>query len=96
MKPLLSLCPGLGLLDQAFEEHGWCVVRGPDPLWGGDMRRFVPPAGVFGGIIGGPPCQFYSTLANLVRSKGLETRYNGVPLPMGRQLANAIKHAVEG
>lgn len=42
---ILSLFPGIGLLDMAFEEEGFCVVRGPDLLWGGDIRRFHPPAG---------------------------------------------------
>lgn len=32
---ILSLFPGIGLLDMAFEEEGFCVVRGPDLLWGG-------------------------------------------------------------
>jgi DNA (cytosine-5)-methyltransferase 1 len=57
---VLSLFPGIGLLDLAFEEEGFCVVRGPDVLWGGDVRRFHPPAGKFYGIIGGPPCQSFS------------------------------------
>lgn len=34
---VLSLFPGLGLLDLAFEDAGFCVVRGPDHLWGGDV-----------------------------------------------------------
>lgn len=34
---VLSLFPGIGLLDMAFEEEGFCVVRGPDLLWGGDV-----------------------------------------------------------
>jgi DNA (cytosine-5)-methyltransferase 1 len=38
------------------------VVRGPDPLWGGDIRRFHPPPGRFEGVIGGPPCQAFSRL----------------------------------
>lgn len=59
---ILSLFPGIGLLDRAFEECGFCVVRGPDTLWGGDIRQFHPPAGVFWGIIGGPPCQDFSSL----------------------------------
>lgn len=59
---ILSLFPGIGLLDRAFEEVGLCVVRGPDLLWGGDIRRFHPPPGVFWGIIGGPPCQDFSSL----------------------------------
>ena len=62
---VLSLFPGIGLLDQAFEEAGFCVVRGPDLLWGGDIKRFHPPAGKFDGIIGGPPCQRFSGLGNV-------------------------------
>lgn len=65
---VLSLFPGIGLLDQAFEEQGFCVVRGPDILWGGDVRRFNPPAGVFEGVIGGPPCQKFSTASAIVGS----------------------------
>lgn len=68
-RPLvLSLFPGIGLLDMAFEEEGFCVVRGPDLLWGGDIHRFHPPAGRFDGVIGGPPCKRWSPLANVVRA----------------------------
>jgi DNA (cytosine-5)-methyltransferase 1 len=66
---VLSLFPGIGLLDMAFEEEGFCVVRGPDLLWGGDMRRFHVPAGRFDGIIGGPPCKAFSSLANVARHR---------------------------
>ena len=62
---VLSLFPGIGLLDMAFEEEGFCVVRGPDLLWGGDVRRFHPPAGKFDGIIGGPPCQAFSRIRHV-------------------------------
>jgi DNA (cytosine-5)-methyltransferase 1 len=48
------------------KEEGFCVVRGPDLLWGGDIRRFHPPAGRFDGVIGGPPCQAFSRLRHLV------------------------------
>lgn len=65
---VLSLFPGIGLLDMAFEEAGFCVVRGPDLLWGGDVRRFHPPTGRFDGVIGGPPCKRWSPLANVVRA----------------------------
>lgn len=58
---VLSLFPGIGLLDRAFEELGFCVVRGPDILWGGDVRTFHPPARCFDGLIVGPPCQTHST-----------------------------------
>lgn len=65
---VLSLFPGIGLLDMAFEEEGFCVVRGPDLLWGGDIHHFHPPAGRFDGVIGGPPCKCFSPLANVVRA----------------------------
>lgn len=66
---MLSLFPGIGLLDQAFEEEGYCVVRGPDLIWGGDIRTFVPPSGKFDGVIGGPPCQSFSGLGNVNRAR---------------------------
>lgn len=65
MSLVLSLFPGIGLLDQAFEEEGFCVVRGPDLLWGGDVRDFHPPAGKFDGVIGGPPCQRHGNLGKV-------------------------------
>jgi DNA (cytosine-5)-methyltransferase 1 len=64
---VLSLFPGVGLLDRAFEEEGFCVVRGPDVLWGGDVQRFHPPLMKFDGVIGGPPCQRFSSLSNINR-----------------------------
>jgi DNA (cytosine-5)-methyltransferase 1 len=66
---VLSLFPGIGLLDQAFEEAGFSVVRGPDLLWGGDIRSFHVPAGRFDGVIGGPPCQRFSGLGNVNRAR---------------------------
>lgn len=75
MTLVLSIFPGLGLLDRAFEAEGFCIVRGPDPIWGGDVRKFSPPAGVFDGILGGDPCQSHSALSNLVRAKGLQPSF---------------------
>lgn len=75
---VLSLFPGLGFLDHAFELEGWCVVRGPDVIWGGDVRRFHPPAGQFDGVIGGPPCQPFSPLVRLVRARGNEPRHGNL------------------
>lgn len=66
---VLSLFPGIGLLDMAFEQEGFCVVRGPDLLWGGDVQRFNPPVGRFDGVIGGPPCKRFSRLANINRAR---------------------------
>lgn len=75
---VLSLFPGIGLLDRAFELEGFCVVRGPDPLWGGDIRDFRPPAGRFDGVIGGPPCQAFSRLAHMVRQNGYEPKFGNL------------------
>ncbi len=59
---ILSLFPGIDLFSKPFEERGFCVVRGPDLVLGQDIRDFHVPAGVFAGIIGGPPCQDFSGL----------------------------------
>jgi len=75
---VLSLFPGIGLLDMAFEEVGFCVVRGPDLLWGGDIRHFHPPAGRFDGVIGGPPCQVFSRLRSLLKATGHDVRHGNL------------------
>lgn len=75
---VLSLFPGVGLLDMAFEEEGFCVVRGPDVIWGGDVRRFHPPGGKFAGVIGGPPCQPFSQLVHMVRANGYEPKHENL------------------
>jgi len=86
---VLSLFPGIGLLDRAFEEEGFCVVRGPDVLWGGDVRTFHPPAGVFDGVIGGPPCQTFSRLAIMTRSNGHEPKFGNLIPEFERCVAEA-------
>lgn len=88
---LLSIFPGVDLLGAAFEEV-WpeaCVVRGPDPIFGGDIRAFHPPAGAFAGVFGGPPCQSFSPLANLVRAKGHEPRFGNLIPEFERVVAEA-------
>lgn len=57
---VLSIFPGIDLLGRGFESAGFCVVRGPDKLFGGDIRNFHPPAGHFSGVIGGSPCPDFS------------------------------------
>ncbi len=76
---VLSLFPGIGLLDRGFEDEGFCVVRGPDLLWGGDVKKFHPPAGKFDGAIGGPPCQAFSGLANINLARGRVPAENLIP-----------------
>lgn len=66
----MSIFPGIDLFGMAFEEAGYCVVRGPDLLWGGDIYNFHPPGGLFKGIIGGPPCVGESRWANVNSNKG--------------------------
>lgn len=75
---VLSLFPGVGLLDMAFEQEGFCVVRGPDVLWGGDIRRFHPPSGKFDGVIGGPPCQAFSLFKRLVLLRGNKPKFGNL------------------
>ena len=72
---VLSLFPGFGLLDHAFTVEGFNVVRGPDVIWGGDIRTFHPPPGVFDGIIGGDPCQSHSSMVHLLRATGKEPSF---------------------
>ena len=60
---VLELFPGAGLFGKAFEALGATVVRGPDVLWGGDVRDFRGVTGKFDGVIGGPPCQAFSRAA---------------------------------
>lgn len=75
----LSLFPGIGLLDIAFEEQGVAVVRGPDTLWGGDIKRFSPPPGRFDLVIGGPPCQRFSRFRHIVEHNGYALAENLIP-----------------
>ena len=90
MSLILSLFPGIGLLDHAFEAEGFCVVRGPDRLWGGDIREFHPPPGRFDGVIGGPPCQCFSSLARLVEANGYKPKFGNL-IPEFERCVEAAK-----
>jgi DNA (cytosine-5)-methyltransferase 1 len=57
---VLSLFPGVDLLGRGFEAEGFSVVRGPDLIFGGDVRAFHAPAGRFDGVMGGTPCPDFS------------------------------------
>lgn len=89
MSLVLSLFPGLGLLDMGFEAEGFCVVRGPDVLWGGDVRTFHVPEGKFSGVIGGPPCQAFSQLSHMVRHRGYEPKFGNLIPEFERVVAEA-------
>jgi DNA (cytosine-5)-methyltransferase 1 len=60
---VLSLFPGIDLLGRAFRETGFCVVTGPERMFGQDVRDFsiAGLAGRLDGILGGPPCQDFSS-----------------------------------
>jgi len=72
MQLILSIFPGIDLLGRGFEAEGFAVVRGPDLLWGGDIRTFNVPAGRFDGVIGGSPCQDFSGANRNPTGYGLE------------------------
>jgi DNA (cytosine-5)-methyltransferase 1 len=65
---VLSLFPGVGLLDRAFAAAGFCVVQAQDKITGGDVREFAGVPGRFDGIVAGPPCHGFS-VANTHRTK---------------------------
>lgn len=89
MRLVLSVFPGIDLLGRAFEEEGYCVVRGPDLLWGGDVKSFQPPAGVFEGVVGGPPCQTFSKMRHLLKAWGKEPRQGNLIPEFERIVAEA-------
>jgi len=66
---VLSLFPGIGLLDRAFAAAGFCVVQAADKITGGDIRDFAGVPGRLDGIVAGPPCQGFS-VANSHRRNG--------------------------
>ena len=82
---ILSLFPGIDLLGRGFEAEGFCVVRGPDLITGGNVRSFHPPAGRFEGITGGPPCQDFS--------KARRTPPTGEGLAMLAEFARVVTEA---
>ena len=81
---VLSLFSGVGLLDQAFREKGFCVVSAGDLLYGQDIRDFKAIASKFDGVIGGSPCQDFSTLK---REKGTYS------LEMVQEFIRVVKEA---
>lgn len=75
---MFSTFPGIDLLGRAFAAEGNCVVRGGDVIYGQDVRDEHYPPGVFQGVIGGPPCQSFSSLAHLVRANGHESKFGNL------------------
>jgi len=78
MQLVLSIFPGIGLLDMAFEQEGFCVVQSRDWIMGGDIRHTHFPAGRFNGVIGGPPCQAFSRMVHIVRQNGFEPKFGNL------------------
>ena len=65
---VLSLFPGVGLLDRAFAAAGFCIVQVADKITGGDVCDFAGVPGRFDGVVAGPPCQGFS-VANTFRTE---------------------------
>lgn len=59
---VISMFPGIDMLGMGFEQAGYTLLRGPDLIFGGDIRAFNPPPGAATGVIGGTPCQEFSKL----------------------------------
>lgn len=56
------------------------------------MHRFHPPAGRFDGVIGGPPCQTFSSLSNLQRAKGYKPAFGNL-IPEFERVVNEARPA---
>lgn len=75
MQLVLSLFSGVGLLDKAFREAGFCVVSAGDLILGQDIRDFTGVKNKFVGIIGGSPCQDFSSLKRVKTNYSLDMLY---------------------
>lgn len=62
---VLDIFDGGRLLTRGFESCGFTVVGGPELIFGQDIKGWRPPAGRFDGVIGGPPCQQFSTASHI-------------------------------
>lgn len=82
---VLSLWPGIDLLGRGFEESGFTVVRGPDLIFGGDIRTFSVPRGRFDGIIAGTPCPDFS--------RARRGRPSGIGVEMLQHFARIVREA---
>lgn len=86
---VLSLFPGAGVLDGAFVKEGYCVVRGPDLLWGQEIANFHPPANRFEGVIAGIPATLvheFERVVNETRPRWWVAEIGrGAPLPSGAE-----------
>lgn len=80
MNLTLSVFPGWAdLLGRGFSDEGFCVVRGPDIVWGQDIRDFHVPSGRFAGVIGGPPCQRFCSIRKIIEKQGARAAEDLIP-----------------
>lgn len=86
---VLSIFPGLGIWERAFVELGWCVVRGPEKLLGGDIKDFTAMAGKFDGVIGGIPCQAFSKARNVGDPSKMTERFGDLTPEFDRIIQEA-------
>ena len=78
-QPLVLDVPDGGrLLSRAFQDSGFCVVGGPEIIFGQDMKGWRPPTFSV-------KSQKYFTKEGAIRLLG-----NGVPYDMGLHVARAV------
>ncbi len=93
---VLSIFPGLDLLGREFERVGFTLLRGPDLLWGGNIKSFHTRPGLFDGVIGGPPCQWNSQLAKLGNVKAEDLTHEFLRIVEEAQPKWAVMENVRG
>ncbi len=81
MQLVLSVFQGVDLFGRAIREEcpDWHMVWGPEAIWGDDIRGWHVPAGVFWGVVGTPPCQAHSRMANIARHRGYAVAPDLIP-----------------
>lgn len=80
-KLVIDLFSGIGLLARAFRAEGFNVMRGPDTLFGEDVRECHLSPGIYWGVIFGSPCQDFSRARRAPQTgQGIELLQQGCRL----------------